>query len=795
MNDNYDKIERLNHKLDVLLKRQDNFLLEINIIKSELNNIKQNNISEVEDSDSIIGHFPVYEDNNLQDIAEENEEENYYSEFSDDAKKEIQITPEEIDSPKANKRRIPDTNNLEKFIGENVISKIGIIIIIIGVAIGAKYSIEHGLVSPLTRIIMGYLLGTGLLLVGMKLKKKYENYSAVLVSGAIAIMYFITYSAYALYEIIPQPIAFVLMVVFTIFTIIAAINYNKQVIAHIGLVGAYAVPFALSTGSGQVSVLFTYMTIINIGVLIISIKKYWKPLSYVSFGLSWLIFGAWYSQKYNIDDYFSVAMLFAIVFFIVFYASFLAYKLRNKEKFRFDDILLILLNSFVFYGLSMLILKEHPIGEKLLGLITLGNAILHFIISAVIYRMKLADRNLFFLISGLVLVFITLAIPIQLDASWVTLLWAGEAALLYWIGRTKKVPVYECLSYPLMFLAFFSIYHDWMSIYDVFPDRIIFPIINVNFASSLLFIAAFAFINYLKINKSYTSVLDNSIGISKIISISVPAILLVTMFSAFQLEILNYFNQLYTDSQVKVILDGSDYPRYFYDNDLKDFKSIWLVNFTLFFTTALAFFNKIKIKSNTLGNVSLILMLGSIILFLLSSLYTFSELRESYLQQYLAEYYNIGIMNIGVRYISFVFIALALFIAYKYIVERFSKPVFKVIYDLVLNISVLWILSSEFISLLDLVGSDKSYKIGLSILWGVYALIIIVLGIWKHKQHLRIGALILFGLTLVKLFFYDISHLNTISKTIVFVSLGLLLLIISFLYNKYKNIISDENEN
>jgi uncharacterized membrane protein len=52
----------------------------------------------------------------------------------------------------------------------------------------------------------------------------------------------------------------------------------------------------------------------------------------------------------------------------------------------------------------------------------------------------------------------------------------------------------------------------------------------------------------------------------------------------------------------------------------------------------------------------------------------------------------------------------------------------------------------------------------------------------------------LFAVTLLKLFFYDISYLDTISKTIVFVSLGILLLIISFLYNKYKNLISGENE-
>jgi uncharacterized membrane protein len=72
---------------------------------------------------------------------------------------------------------------------------------------------------------------------------------------------------------------------------------------------------------------------------------------------------------------------------------------------------------------------------------------------------------LFYLVSGLVLVFITIAIPVQLDGNWVTLLWAGEAALLFWIGRTKNVPVYEKLSYLLMILAFISILHDWTTVY------------------------------------------------------------------------------------------------------------------------------------------------------------------------------------------------------------------------------------------------------------------------------------------------------------------------------------------
>jgi uncharacterized membrane protein len=70
----------------------------------------------------------------------------------------------------------------------------------------------------------------------------------------------------------------------------------------------------------------------------------------------------------------------------------------------------------------------------------------------------------------------------------------------------------------------------------------------------------------------------------------------------------------------------------------------------------------------------------------------------------------------------------------------------------------------------------------------------IVLGIWKKNKNLRITAIVFFGVTLAKLFLYDIADLNAIAKTIVLVLLGIILLITSFLYNKYKLLIFDENE-
>jgi hypothetical protein len=210
----------------------------------------------------------------------------------------------------------------------------------------------------------------------------------------------------------------------------------------------------------------------------------------------------------------------------------------------------------------------------------------------------------------------------------------------------------------------------------------------------------------------------------------------------------------------------------------------------MLFVSFLGFVNIRRIRNHQLAIVNLLLIAAALAVFLTQGLYTLSELRESYLH---GEHsgYQAGNMNIIIRYISFVFVAISMVAGYKYILQDFIKNNFHRQFDILLHVTILWIVSSEFIHWLDIAHSTQTYKLGLSILWGIYSLLLISLGIWKKKKHLRIGAIVLFGITLIKLFIYDISHLNTISKTIVFVSLGILLLIISFLYNKYRNLISE----
>ena len=51
---------------------------------------------------------------------------------------------------------------------------------------------------------------------------------------------------------------------------------------------------------------------------------------------------------------------------------------------------------------------------------------------------------------------------------------------------------------------------------------------------------------------------------------------------------------------------------------------------------------------------------------------------------------------------------------------------------------------------------------------------------------LRIAGIVLFSVTLVKIFFFDLVSLSILSRTILFLALGVLLLLTSYLYQRYK---------
>jgi len=788
------RITELSEKIDALVKKQESFQNEILALSNQLKLIQIEELKSKEISTTPVSINEV--DNSAQ---KEKIPQNIVEIF--DAYKGKQQTNI---SKSVNKSFITPKKSidLEKFIGENLINKIGIAVTIIGVAIGVNYSIEHDLISPFFRVILGYLVGAGLLGFGYRLKSKYKSFSSVLSSGAIAIFYFISFAAYDFYHLFPQPVAFIFMLLFTVYAVYTAIQYDFEVVAHIGLVGAYAVPFLLGDRSGSAFVLLIYTTFINIGILIIAFKKYWKNLNYSSFIVSWLIFASWKFGKYNPQSDLLVAFLFAIIFFLLFYLMLISYKLLRNEKFAMADIGLLLTNSFIFYAFSYSLLDNQISTSSFLGLFTVFNALLHFLVATFVYKQKEADRNLYYLLIGLSITFITIAIPVQIKGHWVTLSWVCESAVLFWIGRTQKTEFYENMSYPVLLISFFGLLGNWNQGYNTYfikgSGSYFTPFFNEFFLTSFIYVIVIGFMTYIQQkNKKETAIyLSNSQ--EKLLSYLLPVLLMLTIYFSCSLEISNYWNQLQLVADASKKLLGKEYGDTLATSEFPLFKGIWLSIYSMIYLFLLGVINIKKIKNYYLGWINMILDVWVLFFFVTVICYDLNVLQDKYLHFAASLPFHQHGFSAFIRYISYATGFLLIYSLKKYITCTFIYPTklnLRIIFDITFNVFLCTIGSYQLVHFFFVYTDNPLLgKHFLSIMWGIYALVLIFLGISKQQKHLRIMAITLFSITLIKLFVYDTEQLGTIGKTVVFVSVGILLLIVSFLYNQYKSkLLQDSN--
>ena len=663
----------------------------------------------------------------------------------------------------------------ERFIGGNLFNKIGIAIILIGVFIGVKYSIDHDLISPTMRIILGYLTGAALFGVGYYLKPKYEKFSAVLVSGAMAIFYFLTYVAYDFYQMFPTGVAFALMFFVTVATIWFALSYNQQIIALIGMVGGYAVPFLLSNGGGHVWVLLSYVAFINVGILIISFYKQWRWLYHSAFVFTWALYLTLHVFKYKDNQglYFS----FLLVYYLIFHFAFIVRKLWAKDTFTIGDILILLSNTLLFYSLGLSFTFESVFAQTrdYLTVFTLANALFHFLVYYYT-RSRGASKELKYLSLILAISFGTLTIPIYFEGVWITLFWAMEAGGLFWVGRTKKIRMYEVISYIVLPLATFSLWTNWIEMQEhvaSIPEKVT-AFLNTTFLNSLLYVGIVAGISY--INSRYRE------KASETFDYGINILLFIVLYATFYIEIYNYWA-----IRINQYVVEADTGMKAYDS-LQYFKQMWLIVYTVAYFALFTWIDTRYIRKEKIlfNNLVFNLVIGMIML--TQGLYLLSELRGLYLS------YTPGMMYVIIRYIALLAFALLLWQTYKLLDAEAINFKNNKVRDLVLYGVVLWVVSSEWLHWTELLGATANYKLGLSILWVSYGVFMLVKGIHQSKSYMRIASISVILFTLVKLFFYDIAHLSTISRVVVLVILGVLLMIASFLYVKYDKKIGNNDK-
>jgi uncharacterized membrane protein len=676
-------------------------------------------------------------------------------------------------------------NPLEKFIGENLSSKVGILILIIGVFIGIKYSIDHQLISPVVRIIGGYLFSALFMAIGFYLRPTYTQLSAVMVSGAIAMAYFISFTAADTYELLNRSLSFIIMIALTIFAVIVSLQYNRQIIALIGLTGAYAIPFLLSTGQSNHNYLFSYIVVINAGILYVSFVKNWSLLLRAAMLFTWLIFGFWFIFLTDRTFFKQDATFFATLFFMLFFVASMVYHLRKPALVNVSKMLLILANALTYFAVMYTLMKDDSTWQHVTGLLPLALALWYLIPTYFAYQNWASHPVLLYFFAGLSLGFLTLTIPIQFDGHAITLFWTLQAVAIMAIGWRKQLTPMTRAATIIMTLAMVSFLINWALVPHEFPIGVSdsYPGLRLISLTSAVCILALLISLIIQFQWSIKSKTATTTWIWL-------GFLLLAVIVTGLMEISVYFNQLYYAKAI--VLDSASIM---YDSSIPMKKTLWHLIF-LTGLSGLLLWVPFRLLQDRTVTLSIILTGGLFLLFgvTLGGMLT-NKLRHLFIQLHDDKWFTPGLLHIGIRYLLWLAIALfGIALVRRLKMGLITHPL-KGILQISLIILLLVFISQEAIQWMELLAYPQGDKFLLSILWGAYAAYWIYLGMQKRVVHWRYFAIVLFSITLCKLFLYDISHLNTLSKTFVFITIGLLLLFISFLYSKNKNQWLDDKNN
>lgn len=683
--------------------------------------------------------------------------------------------------------------NVEEFLGKNLASKVGILVTVIGIFIGAKYAIEHNLISVQLRIILGYLAGIILAGLGYRLRNKYAGYSAVLMGGGLCVAYFITYIAFTYYQMFPRMAAFGIMVAVTAATVYASALYNRVIIAHLAQVGAYAIPFLLSNNSGNYGALFTYIAIINAGMLVVSFKTNWSSLVYAAFGTTWIIYLSWFVLVGQGSKFPMISWLFLLVYFVLFYASILGYKLIRKQAFNVGDIIILPINAFIFYFVGMSLLKDANASAWIKGGFTLLNGGVHFAVALLLKKVSGKEDAAYQMLISLLITFIAISIPVALNGDWIPITWTAQAIALYYLGRKWKSALYLNFSVAVSMVAIFAaiiLYGSRVFDYKFDTENVpgLQAFAHAAFYTSLLVFAAFIFLT--GFHRRHGLKNDNISGagfVQAFYDVIIPIFTILFLYLLFFSEIGFFFRNI----QDKLSgADGSFGP---WSNEVSRHLPITLLLYSFLFACALTGANQAWFRSQLLRVVGFGMFILLLLIWGVSGLSQLNEVAVNYYQKQQSGLY-FGVWNLLSRYAFLLPIAGLLYYFRTAFSSLENEKQLKQLWPQLLVLILIVFLSFEYLLWTRVSGANNQYKYGLSVLWGLFALALIVYGIWKKHRGLRLSAMVMLVITLIKLAFFDLSHANTLTRTITYIALGGILLLVSYLYNRYKELLFGNDE-
>lgn len=640
--------------------------------------------------------------------------------------------------------------NFEKYIGENLFGKIGILIFIIGIGFFVKYAIDQNWINETARTLMGYAVGAGMLVLAERLHKRYHTFSSLLAGGAFGIYYLITAIAFHYYALFSHTIAFVILCATTIFMSAVSVLYDRKELAVTALVGGFIAPFIISTDSSSIISLQIYITILNIGMFCLAMYKKWAILPMVSFAFTYIILWGTtalgsFSDSEAVTTY-PTLFAFATLFYVIFLLP-VVFILRTQygENTRLGLLGIITANSFMYLIYSDFLLQHFEASSD-------TTAYLAFFIAAVNLSIHLYLRfrvegqdTLRNLMLGLAVTFASMGIPILFSAANVLMVWAAESVLLLWLFTKEKNRIYELASAVLLLLTLGAL------AYYRTTDTFIHDTGDSLFFNGAFFVTTFVSIAYyvvaviMQFNKELFSDTKRLIAYTPCNAIA------------------------YTLGFSILFLAFRDNFHFHLEQPISEYASLLTANIMLL-GGALILRKRFEISENKLAYEISLYLAG--ILFAMT-VWNYTD-PEGLLLRWLMALVTIAYMAYCMR---------------GQLLVTSNQRNLHTEYSIISTL--MWLTLTR---LLLITFNEVNFSTAFSLSLGIAAFILMCIGMRYHSKEIRIVSLAEFGIVIGKLILNDVWAMPALGKIIVFISLGALLLILSFLYQKLKDALFNEEE-
>ena len=298
-----------------------------------------------------------------------------------------------------------------------------------------KLAFDNGWIGPPAQVIIGLLAGVGLLFWSERFRaKNYGAFAYSLKAIGFGALYLSLWAASQYYHLIPPTVAFFAMCLVTLTSAALSLRQNSELLAAFALVGGLLTPILVSTGENHEVALFSYLALLDLGILWLVAIKSWRRLLLGSFLGTAALFAEWATTYYT-EPQLPTTFAFATFFFLLFALAPLVGQAAETDR----DIssLLTLLNAGAYFAACYSLLYGHF--RTNLAWLMLATASFYFLLTRVLQRRGGAASKVHApLALALGVGFLTVAIPLKLDQYWIDLGWLVEAGALFWAAHRGK---------------------------------------------------------------------------------------------------------------------------------------------------------------------------------------------------------------------------------------------------------------------------------------------------------------------------------------------------------------------